>query len=562
MSLRNHFHGRRARRQYRLFVLFLLAASVALVRVDTGTLSAATDLTFAAVGDARVSQASPTTNYGSTNRLDVDSPNDQSHIRFTVTGVTDVVLSAKLRLFVRNGSSNGPAIYRTASSWTETAITWNNRPAATTAAIADVSTVTVNTWVEYNLTGQVTANGTYDFVLLPDSTDGAGFDSREGSSPPQLVLAVTGGSANLAPVAVDDNATTTENTAVVIDVATNDTDPDGLIDRASATTGCATCTTPVNGTLINNSNGLFGYTPTTGFTGTDTFTYQICDTLAACDTATVNITVYPLGGGSAVFVGAGDIADCGRTSDEATAQLLDGIPGTVFTVGDNAYPNATTANFSSCYEPTWGRHKARTNPSIGDNEYNTSGALPYFNYFGASAGDPSKGYYSYDVGTWHVVSLNSNCSKVGGCGPTSAQSLWLQADLAAHPRACILALHHEPLFSSKGGTSSVRDFWTLLYGAGADVVLSGHRHNYERFAQQTPAGLADPGRGMRQFVVGTGGAGLSSFSSTTAANSEVRNGSTYGVLKLTLHPTSYNWEFVPVAGQTFTDSGSTSCVAP
>jgi hypothetical protein len=261
-----------------------------------------------------------------------------------------------------------------------------------------------------------------------------------------------------------------------------------------------------------------------------------------------------------VLVGAGDIADCSG-NDEATALLLDNIPGTVYTVGDNAYPNGTAAQFNNCYDPTWGRHKTRTRPVVGDNDYNTSGATPYYNYFGAAAGDPTKGYYSYDIGSWHIIVLNSNCSQVGGCDPNSAQGQWLQADLAAHPSTCIMAMHHEPLFSSKGGDVDLRDFWEPLYAAGADVVLSGHRHNYERFAQQNPAGVADPGRGIRQFVVGTGGASLSSFDTGIAPNSQVRNANSHGVLKFTLHPTSYDWQFVPVAGQTFTDSGSTSCVS-
>jgi hypothetical protein len=263
-----------------------------------------------------------------------------------------------------------------------------------------------------------------------------------------------------------------------------------------------------------------------------------------------------------VFVGAGDIADCGTTQDELTAQLLDNIPGTVYTVGDNAYPNGSANDYNNCYQPTWGRHKARTHPAVGDNEYSTSGASGYFNYFGAAAGNPGQGYYSYNLGGWHIITLNSNCSQIGGCGPSSPQGQWLQADLAANPSACILAIHHEALFSSKGGDIDLRDLWVPLYQAGADVVLSGHRHMYERFAQQNPDGVADPGRGIRQFVVGTGGSGLTSAPTSILPNSQVRNNTAHGVLKLTLHPTSYDWQFVPIAGQTFTDSGSTQCVTP
>ncbi len=531
------------------------ACDTATVTINVNTVSA--PQTLAAAADSRVLQASPTVNSGTVNRLDVDSPGEQSYLRFNVTGVTGTVQTATLRLFVRNTSANAPSLYFTDNTWTETGITWNNKPAATSAAIGNVAAATAGTWSEYDLTGDITGNGTYNFVLLPDSTDGVQYDSREGTSPPQLVLnGGGGGPTNAPPVAGDDSATTTAGTPVTINVAANDQDPNGNLNPASATTTCTGCANPGHGTLTNNANGTFTYTPTTGFTGADGFTYQICDTLNACDTATVTITVYAVGTGSEVFVGAGDIADCARTTDDATANLLDNIPGTVFTIGDNSYP-ATAAGFSNCYAPTWGRHKARTHPTAGDNDYDQANAAPYYSYFGAAAGDPHR---AATTATTSVPGTSSTSTRtaptIGGCRASSPQGQWLQADLAANPRACILAIHHEPLFSSKGGDSDMRDFWTPLYAAGADVVLSGHRHNYERFAPQTPAGVADPARGIRQFVVGTGGSSLSSASSTTAANSQVRNSSTHGVIKLTLHPTSYDWQFVPIAGQTFTDSGT------
>jgi hypothetical protein len=227
-------------------------------------------------------------------------------------------------------------------------------------------------------------------------------------------------------------------------------------------------------------------------------------------------------------------------------------------LGDNAYPDGSDQDYQNCYNPSWGLYKAQTLPTTGNHEYNTTGASGYFNYFGAAAGDPTKGYYSYDLGSWHVVVLNSNCAKVGGCGGTSPQVQWLQADLSAHPSACTLAYWHEPRFSSSQTSTPFGAFWSALYKAKAEVVLNGHRHNYERFAEQTPGGLAKPGRGIREFVVGTGGENLVSFT-TTAANSEARDASTFGVLKLTLHPNSYDWQFVPVAGESFTDSGTTSC---
>jgi hypothetical protein len=263
---------------------------------------------------------------------------------------------------------------------------------------------------------------------------------------------------------------------------------------------------------------------------------------------------------SAVLVGAGDIANCSTTGDEYTADLLDDIDGTVFTTGDNAYEGGTDAEFANCYEPTWGRHKARTYPSPGNHEYHTGSAFGYFNYFGAAAGDPSQGYYSYNLGSWHVVVLNSMCQNVGGCGNDSPMLVWLQQDLAANLNACTLAYWHHPLFSSgeHGNQTEMKPIWEALYASDVDVVVNGHDHSYERFAPQEPSGEADPARGIREFVVGTGGTFLRPFR-TSEPNSEVRNDDTHGVLKLTLRSSGYDWEFVPVAGGTFTDSGSDSC---
>ncbi len=263
---------------------------------------------------------------------------------------------------------------------------------------------------------------------------------------------------------------------------------------------------------------------------------------------------------SPVVVGAGDIASCSSTGDEATASLLDGIAGTVYTTGDNAYESGTTDEFENCYEPSWGRHKARTKPSVGNHEYDTPGASGYFSYFGAAAGDPSEGYYSYNLGEWHIISLNSMCENVGGCGASSPMLTWLKNDLAANPQPCTLAYWHHPLFSSgpHGNQTKMKPTWDALYAANVDVVLNGHDHVYERFAPQTPSGVADPASGIREFVVGSGGRSHYEFS-TIKPNSEVLNSDTYGVLKLTLNSSSYAWEFVPEAGKTFTDSGSTNC---
>ena len=262
-----------------------------------------------------------------------------------------------------------------------------------------------------------------------------------------------------------------------------------------------------------------------------------------------------------VLVGAGDIAACDNDGDERTAKLLDKISGTVFTLGDNAYPNGTAVQFEQCYGPSWGRHKARTRPAPGNHDYRVAGAAAYFAYFGASAGDPKKGYYSYDVGAWHVIVVNSNCGEIGGCKAGSVQEKWIRDDLAAHPTPCAVAMWHHPRFSSgieHGNDPAMRDIWRALQQGGVDLALTGHEHNYERFAPQDAEGKADPEHGIREFVVGTGGKSLYPLG-TPLPTSEVHNNTTYGVLKLTLHSDSYDWEFVPVEGGGFADSGTAKC---
>jgi hypothetical protein len=275
-------------------------------------------------------------------------------------------------------------------------------------------------------------------------------------------------------------------------------------------------------------------------------------------TSTITVSAPP-DPGDVVLVAAGDIAQCGSSNDEATAALVDNIAGTVAVLGDNAYENGTATEYSNCYGPSWGRHLARTMPSAGNHEYGTGSASGYFNYFGAVSA-PTGGYYSYDLGAWHVIVLNSNCGFVP-CGTGSAQLSWLQNDLAATTRPCVLAYWHHPRFNSgasHGNNTNVAPFWDALYAAGAEVVLNGHEHLYERFAPQTPGAQLDLEGGIRQFTVGTGGRGLYSIG-TIKANSEVRNNSTFGVLQLTLGAGTYSWQFVPIAGQTFTDSGSGTC---
>jgi LysM repeat protein len=262
-------------------------------------------------------------------------------------------------------------------------------------------------------------------------------------------------------------------------------------------------------------------------------------------------------------IAAGDIAKCNLEWDTYTAALLDVLPGTILTLGDNTYVQGTLQEFNECFGPTWGRHKDRIYPVPGNHEYLTGGAEGYFTYFGDRATPlelgcrkECKGYYSFNLGAWHIVALNSEIS----IDPGSEQDQWLRADLAAHPNVCTLAYWHKPRWSSgRHGSGASAPLFQAAYDYGVDIVLNGHDHDYERFAPQSPQGVLEWDRGVRQFVVGTGGDTQRGFEEDPP-NSEVRHSDTWGVLKLTLHPTSYDWEFIPIAGQTFTDSGSGNCV--
>ena len=244
---------------------------------------------------------------------------------------------------------------------------------------------------------------------------------------------------------------------------------------------------------------------------------------------------------------------------KATSDLLLARYIGVLALGDLQYEDGSHARFLESYDASWGRVKSITAPVPGNHEYRTAGAKGYYRYFGTSAGDPAKGYHSFDIGRWHLVALNSNCAAVGGCGPGSAQETWLRDDLAANRTRCALAYWHHPRFSSglHGSDRTYRAFWQALYEAGADLVLVGHDHDYERFAPQDANGRRDVARGIRQFVVGTGGHSLRTFP-RIEPNSEARDRTTFGVLELTLGPAAYAWRFRPAVG-TFTDSGSARC---
>jgi acid phosphatase type 7 len=297
-----------------------------------------------------------------------------------------------------------------------------------------------------------------------------------------------------------------------------------------------------------------------------------CENTVSPDSRTPSLpAVVVTAASSNILVGAGDVAGCTSTGDERTAAVINGIlantpTATVFADGDMVYESGTAVEWANCYNPqtTWGKFKARTRPVLGDHEYRTAGARPTFDYWGSALGQQGKGYYSFDLGSWHIVVLNSNQAEV----PTkvgSPQETWLRADLAATRKPCILALWHHPRFSSvTSGTpvvkGYVKPFWDDLYAVRADLVIHGNKHHYERFAPQDPNGNPTP-NGIRQFIVGTGGKSTGPTPTILARNSQVRHGGRqqFGVLKLTLGAGTYSWRFVPVAGVAFTDQGSGTC---
>jgi acid phosphatase type 7 len=261
------------------------------------------------------------------------------------------------------------------------------------------------------------------------------------------------------------------------------------------------------------------------------------------------------------LVGAGDIAGCEFKADSKTARVVGKIRGTVFTLGDNVYPSATRAQFRECYDPTWGKYKKRTKPTAGDQDYKSAGAKPYFDYFGERAGEPDEGYYSYERGSWHIVALNTNCKEVGGCEGRSAQGRWLRRDLNEHPGRCTLAYFQHPLYASGRGYDSpkVKPIWHILYTHKADVILNGHAHRYERYARITPSGARSSERGIRQFIVGTGGAPGGDQKGPKEPHVQAKKIGAPGVLKLHLGSGYYHWKFVAVEGRHYTDSGKARC---
>jgi hypothetical protein len=457
--------------------------------------------TFTSVADTYVDSSNPGLNYGSLTSLRVDgSPYVNSYLRFNVTGLSGSVYQAKLRIYANSASTSGISIAGvTDNSWVEVGMTYGNAPVMGNTVVTS-SPVAAGTWKEMDVTSLVSGNGLVSFGIKTSGSTAINLASREsGANAPQLVVTYT----------------TSEQTS------TN-----------------TPKTTPTN-TPINTATGTPTVTPTAEGTP---------------------------GATPIVILAAGDLTKCaGGTPSptggaKITSDMLINDSGLFFTLGDNSNDTGTAADYANCYGPTWGRLKNRTYPAMGNHDQIAdSQGGPYFAYFIGMTGN--YGHYSLNLGTWHIVVLNAECG-VGyqGCGAGSPQEVWLKQDLAANTRQCIMAIWHQPLFSSgtQNETPGMKGFWDDLYAARADIVLNGHNHNYERFALQDPDRNPDP-NGIREFVVGTGGASVDSSTKPLALNEEIRSAAAYGYIKLTLQTNSYNWQFIAQPGKSFSDSGSGIC---
>ena len=521
--------------------------------------------------DAHVQQGLPDGNEGTLDYLQSDgSPRYQVFLRFTVSDPT--VASASLRLYATNGAPDAGQVYRVEEdAWLEIGITWRTKPRLG-PAVASMGAVTANAWEEVDLSSYVLGPGTYSVALGSPYVDGVIFSSREGAADRRPHLVITPGPADAAAPSAPGGVTATALSPLRAEVSWVASSDDVAVggytvyrsvpgERRAEWLGTTTETTFLDHRVQPGRTYRYGVAALDragrrspfAVSGRIRIPVPTAPFVAAagdiaCDPASPN---YEGGAGN------GWACHMRHTSDLLLHPALDAV----LALGDTQYEEGELADFEESYHPTWGRVKAITRPAVGNHEYGTPGAAGYYSYYGAAAGDPSTGYYSFDLGSWHVVVVNSVCTEVGGCHAGSPQELWLREDLAAHPAPCTLAYFHHPLFASGysfGNITRMRAIWDALYAAGADVVLAGHEHTYERFGPQRPDGTADPQRGLREFVVGTGGKSVTGFD-LVQPNSEVRSIDDFGVLQMVLRPGGYDWRFLPEAEGWFTDAGSAAC---
>ncbi|MCW2598699.1 MAG: hypothetical protein JWM02_528 [Frankiales bacterium] len=535
--------------------------------------------------DSYVDASVPTANYGGLTRLRIDSsPDARSYLRFDLSGVTGTVTRAILRITPTSSLSAGLDVRSVVDdTWTERGITFNNAPAIGPVG-ATSGAGTSGTALAVDVTSIVTAGGHVNLVLTARSSTAVSLASRESTTPPSLTVDTT---TNVSPqnsVAPAVTGTAEVGKTLVADPGSWDGAPTITYGYQWQRCDSASCATIALAT--RQSYQVVSADVGTSLRVVVTATNSYGSGTATSASAAV-VPVPPPPPDDKVIMAAGDMS-CGAAStgsacvQQQTSDLLvSANPDGVLALGDNQYECGDLSEFQSSYAPSWGRVLAKTYPVPGNHEYATStsssnncynragGAPGYYTYFGDRSTPLQvgcmvncKGYYSYDLGGWHLIALNSNCSKVGGCNAGNPQYTWLKADLAAHPNQCTLAYYHHPRWTSgqELDTAAMGPVVQALYDAGVDVILNGHDHDYERFAPMAPDGSVDPVRGTREFVVGTGGRNTSSFIASRFG-SEVRDSSTFGVLKMVLHHNSYDWQFVPVTGSTsgFADSGAQPC---
>ncbi|MBM7857214.1 CBM96 family carbohydrate-binding protein [Lentzea nigeriaca] len=601
---------------------------------------AAASTTLQPVADSYVQADQPSVNFGTATGIRVDgSPVTNGYLRFDVAGLTAAPSKATVRVWVNaTGSSTAVTLSAvTDNTWTETGINYNNAPAI--GASLGSNAVTVGTWLSYDVTSRITANGSYSFALTTASSSSRTFDSREGTNKPQLVLEDAGTPPPPPPPAGPadtyvqaDQPSTNFGTSTTLRVdgspvtnaylrfnvtgltappakatlrvfsQTSGSTPvllSAVADTTWSETGVTYNNAPPIGAQLGSSgaltagtwvsydvtskvtaNGLYSFALTTASTSSRTF-----DSREGTNKPEIVFEAAPPPPppGSPVVVAAGDAAcapddpNFNGGNGTATACRMKAVsdialgiaPTAVFMLGDEQYNSGSLANFNASYDPSWGRLKTITRPVIGNHEYGTSGASGYFTYFG-NAATPLQpgctkncnGWYSFNIGEWHVVVLNSECTRISGgtgCAVGSPQQQWLAADLAANPKLCTAAMFHRPRWSSNSfafpDTAPLID---TMYAAGVDLLLTGHSHSYERFAPQNPSGALDNANGIQEIIVGTAGSFFTGFG-TIEPNSQAHKSNIFGVMKLTMRPTGYDWAFVADPTTPFTDSGSRTC---
>jgi hypothetical protein len=501
----------------RRVVVTLVVALPVVVHVQPG---AAATTAIVAAADAYVHAVNVTANTGNYVAMRVRNADKTSYVRFDVPSSVALggsVTRARLRLYATTDvrCSMGLQVWRAATAtWSERTITYANQPGPTGPVLV-ATTWAAPGWVEVDVTSAVVAGAPVSFLLR--HADGCSVSS-------DIVMNTREATTNRPELVVETSATTAPACS-----DGRDNDADGMVDYP-ADSGC---TTTSDGDETNTGTNVVAAAGD-----------------IVCDPKASNF----------------DGRDPTLCQHRATQALLSGATA-VLPLGDNQYADGTLAQYLGGYDPSWGQFASRTYPSVGNHEYHVSGAAGYFDYWASEnrpTGGKGAGYYSFDLGSWHLIALNSNCANVS-CKQGSAQNAWLERDLATTTKPCIAAYWHHPLFNSgtvhgSSNPPGAKAFWADLYAAGADLVLNGHEHNYQRYAKQTPTGQASPS-GIRQIIVGTGGKSHYGLLSNKDPNFEFGNTTSFGVLRLTLEASSYRWQFVAPGGTVLDSGGPVACNA-